>query len=73
MPSRSRIMFAEYGIEKINSIDETLEKYGDFTAGELVELTHREYTPWYMLGKGQDKDVIISNDVIKKYHCVECI
>ena len=71
MPSRSRIIFAEFGIEKINSIDETLEKYGRFSAGDLVDLTHREDTPWSISGKGQFKDKIISNDVIKKFHCNE--
>ena len=50
---------------------ETLEKYGRFSAGDLVDLTHREDTPWSISGKGQFKDKIISNDVIKKFHCNE--
>ena len=45
MPSRSRILFAEDGIEKILSIDKTLKKYGNLSASELVNLTHREKTP----------------------------
>ena len=73
MPSRSRIIFAEYGIEKINSIDETIEKYGKFSAGELVELTHRKDTPWAVSGKGKYRDEIISNEIIKKFHCNEDI
>ena len=58
MPSRSRIIFAEYGVEKINSIDETIEKYGKFSAGELVDLTHREDTPWAVSDKGKYRDEI---------------
>ena len=73
MPSRSRILFAEDGIEKIKCIDETLEKYGDFTANELVDLTHREQTPWDIAGRGKKQYFIIKNDIIKKYHCNECI
>ena len=42
LPSRSRIMFAEDGLEKINSIDSTLKIYGQLSAGELVDLTHKE-------------------------------
>lgn len=71
MPSRSRILFAKDGIEKIESIDETLKKYGDFTANELVDLTHRKQTPWDMAGRGTKQYVIIKNEIIKKYHCNE--
>lgn len=71
MPSRSRIIFAESGFEKINSIDETIEKYGRLSASDLVDLTHRDYTPWAISGRGQNKDEIISNEVIKKFHCNE--
>lgn len=73
MPSRSRILFAEDGLEKIKSIDETIEKYGKFTAGELVDLTHKKLTPWDMTGRGKEQYVIIENETIKKYHCNECV
>lgn len=73
MPSKSRIIFAEYGIEKISSIDETIEKYGKFSAGELVDLTHRKDTPWEVSGKGEYRDEIIPNEIIKKFHCNEDI
>ena len=39
-------MFAEAGNSKLQSIDQTIEKYGKFTASELVNLTHRAGTPW---------------------------
>lgn len=73
MPSRSRILFAEDGISKIKSIDETIEKYGEFSAIELVEITHRNNTPWDISGKGAFRNEIIENDIIKKYHCNETI
>lgn len=73
MPSRSRILFAEDGISKIKSIDDTIEKYGGLSAGDLVDLTHKKDTPWYLSGKGQLSNVIIDNDTIKKYHYNECI
>ena len=71
MPSRSRIMFAEFGVEKIRSIDETIRKYGKLSAYELVNLTHKEHTPWSESGAGQNIDEIISNEIIKKFHCNE--
>lgn len=73
MPSRSRILFAEDAIEKIKSIDETIEKYGKLSAGELVALTHKKDTPWYLSGEGKIKGREIYNDIIKKYHANETI
>lgn len=73
MPSRSRILFAEEGVAKIKSIDDTLEKYGVLSAGELVDLTHKKNTPWFLSGKGKLNNKIIENDTIKNFHCNECI
>lgn len=73
MPARSRILFAEDGINKIKSIDETIEKYGSFSAGDLVYLTHKQLTPWDISGRGQYVDKVIKNEVIKKYHCNEMV
>ena len=74
MPAKSRILFAEEGTEKIISIDKTLKKYGQLTASQLVELTHKENTPWTMTTKGTwifySK---IKPEVIKKYHKFETI
>lgn len=68
MPSRSRIIFAENGVEKINSIDSTIEKYGYLSAGDLVDITHRDNTPWDVSGKGKNRNEIIPNEVIKEFH-----
>lgn len=71
MPSRSRILFAEDGINKIKVIDETIIKYGKLSAEDLVSLTHRELTPWSLSGKGEYKNEIIENNIIKLFHCNE--
>ena len=44
LPWESRILFSEKGIEKVHSINETLEKYGGLSAWKLVEITHKEDT-----------------------------
>lgn len=72
MPAKSRILFAEDGTEKIMSIEKTLKKYGDLTAGELVELTHRDSAPW----SKTTKSTLISYseiklDTIKEFHQYE--
>lgn len=72
MPSKSRIIFAEDGTEKILSIDKTLKKYGSLSASELVDLTHKKDTPWFKTFKGIEE--VYSNielDTIKQYHINE--
>ena len=72
MPSKSRILFAKDGLEKVQSIDKTLRKYSNLTASQLVEVTHRAKSPWSVtykenwLFKQKMKD-----DVIKECHCYE--
>lgn len=74
MPSRSRILFAKNGRKKIFSIDRTLEKYGQLSAKELVDITHRENTPWKMTEvKLWPQKSIISDEKIKKFHKYEMI
>lgn len=74
MPSRSRILFAENGTEKVLSIDKTLKKYGGLTASELVDLTHKQSSPWSVSYKSTGKSYsLIELDTIKKYHKFETI
>lgn len=73
MPAKSRILFAENGLEKIKSIDSTLNKYGNFSAAKLVEITHRKLTPWEVTGRGLLINRIIEKDVILEYHVNEYI
>ena len=71
MPAKSRILFAEDGAEKLRAIDRTIQKYGNYSASALVERTHREGTPWAHVDSKKMYQVI-SDDLIEKYHDVEC-
>ena len=70
MPARSRILFAKDGIEKLKSIDKTIEKYSGYTAGQLVDITHREGSPWFMIDITHDFQEI-PDELIKAHHYVE--
>lgn len=67
LPVKSRVLFSIDGINKIKSIDKSIEKYGIFTANELVEITHKSFSPWSMTPQSQ----IIEDDIIKAYHSIE--
>ena len=69
MPIKSRILFSEDGQRKLRSIDRTLERYHMYSAEELVQLTHRERTPWSVTEKGPYQT--ISDDDIRRYHRYE--
>ena len=72
MPAKSRILFAEDGTGKIISIDTTLKKYGQLTASQLVDLTHRESAPWTMTKKSSWISFSeIKPEIITKYHKFE--
>lgn len=68
LPVRSRILSSENGIKKLFSINNTLSKYGNYTASELVNLTHKELTPWEKSGSGNYLYGEITDELIKKYH-----
>lgn len=72
MPVKSRILFAKDGVKKLQSIDKTIEKYGNYTAGALVDFTHRQGSPWSKVDSSKAYQ-IISDDLIKEFHSVECI
>ena len=72
MSAKSRILFAIDGTEKIISIDKTLQKYGGMTASELVNITHKENSPWSKTDKGSEMSFLpIKLETIKKYHKYE--
>jgi len=72
LPARSRIIFAEEGDVKINSIDKTLQNYALMSEKDLVNLTHTINSPWYVTRGKEDKWGIISDECIIKYHKNEC-
>ena len=69
LPARSRILFAESGFDKCLSIDKTIERYGDLDGGQLIDVTHREGSPWQHTAQS----ALISDDDIVKYHCMEIV
>lgn len=71
LPIRSRIISSEDGLNKLASIDKTLNKYGNLSARDLVNLTHREFSPWSKSGKGMKENEIILDVIIKNYHKYE--
>lgn len=71
MPIKSRIMFSEDGQRKLRSIERSLERYHGYSTDGLVQLTHREGTPWFVTEKGTYQT--ISDDDIRKYHRFEMI
>lgn len=72
LPARSRILFAENGFNKLNSINSTIHRYGECSSGKLVDITHRENSPWSHVDSSIAYQVI-SDKLIKKYHHVECL
>ncbi len=72
MPAKSRILFAHDGIEKLDSINGTIKRYGGCTAQELVALTHRSGSPWSSVDSSTPYQVI-SDDLILERHHVECL
>lgn len=72
MPAKSRILFAEDGTGKLISIDETLKKYGDKTASELVDITHKKDSPWNKTESNIfNRYPEMKIDTIEKYHKYE--
>lgn len=71
IPIKSRILISKNGKHKLASIDATLEKYMGKSAMELVNLTHKENTPWAFNDRGETPYKLIADKDIKKYHCNE--
>ena len=72
LPARSRILFAKDGAEKLHSIDQTIQRYGKFTAGALVDRTHRAGSPWSHVSSTKAYQ-LIPDELIMSYHHVECV
>lgn len=72
LPAKSRILFAINGVQKLQSIDRTLEKYKNYSAVELVELTHRQGAPWSYVDSSKPYE-IISDDLIRTFHYIESV
>lgn len=73
MSIRSRILNSVNGLNKIKSIEETLDKYKYYNTATLISLTHQDNTPWAYSDKGTSAYKIISDSVILKYHKYETV
>lgn len=72
LPIKSRIMASKYGSDIIFSIDDTIKKYGNMSAYDLVSLTHKNNSPWSIVGYDEnEKPKLIVKDVIMNYHKYE--
>lgn len=67
----SRYYAADNNLDIYASFNGTLERYGNKTASELVELTHKPNSPWNIAKSENQK--YISKDTILKYHYAETI
>ena len=56
--------------EEQSIVDRVSKSYKDFTAGQLIALTHRKGTPWHKIKKayGCGAGVIIPNEDIRTYY-----
>lgn len=73
LPIRSRIIASEEGLKKILSIDKAPEKYGKYSASQLVDITHNSSSPWSKAGARTTQYEEISDELILKFHKYESV
>lgn len=69
--TKSRILNADDGINILYSINKTLEEYGNHSANKLIKITHKDNSPWDKAGRGNIRNSLITDELIKNYHCNE--
>lgn len=65
-PSYSRILFSEAGSGALKSILDTLEKFIEFSASDLVDYTHQNGTAWSKVYKENIFNIEITDEVIEQ-------
>ena len=68
--AKSRILLLPDGLEKIESIEDTLKKYEKCSASDMVEITHAKGSPWDMKDASKYYQTI-DDDLILEKHSVE--
>lgn len=68
--TRSRILLLPDGVERISSIEESLWKYRNCTAYDMVEITHAKGSPWDTKDASKHYQ-IIGDDLILERHSIE--
>lgn len=69
--AKSKILFSADGPAKLSVIHDTVQKYGHLSAGALVEITHRQDSPWQRVYDPNIYYQIISDSDIVKHHFKE--
>lgn len=64
---KSLITFTDDGYRKLRCIDNIIKRFGDYSAFELVELTHVSESPWDLIYDGSEYKEI-PDCVIKAFH-----
>ena len=65
--ARSRFMVLPDGVERLQSVNDTLKKYGSCKARDLVSITHSKDSPWSMKDCKKEYQEI-EDEIIKAYH-----
>ena len=68
LSNRSRILYSEDGIKKVNVIDNVITKYGDYLPEHLVALTHRNGSPWSITDRKKPYSVISDTNIEVAHH-----
>lgn len=71
--AKSKILFSSDGPGKLAVIDDTIQKYGNFSASVLVDITHRQDSPWHCVYNPNIFHQLISDSDIVKHHFKEQI
>ncbi len=69
LAKKSRIIFADDGFRILFCIDKVIERYGNMTAAELVDLTHSPNSAWAKAYKKGQFNTEIPDDLIFESQC----
>lgn len=71
MPAKSRILFAKDGIEKIRSIDKTVQRYCKYSPEVFVKLVNSQHSNWMYNSSKTCQP--ISDELIVEHHHAEFV
>lgn len=69
----ARVIFSKDGVEVAASLIETLKKYLNYSASQLVSITHRKNSPWDVIYDEKKFNQVISDKTIEDYHYIESV
>ena len=68
---QSRILVLEDGMERLNSINNTIAKYSNCSAWDLVSITHAQGGPWSVKDYRKENQIIDDELIVEKHHVEE--